>query len=51
MSTFWIVLNVISAVILIVYIAYGIRKKKLIKNAKITAYNKILCSKIKDKEN
>lgn len=34
MSLFWIVLNVISAIILIAYIAYGIRRKKLIKAAK-----------------
>ena len=34
MSRFWIVLNVISALILIAYIAYGIRKKKRIKDAK-----------------
>lgn len=34
MSLFWIVLNIISAIILIAYIAYGIRKKKLIKAAK-----------------
>lgn len=34
MSPLWIVLNVISAIILIAYIAYGIRKKKLIKAAK-----------------
>ncbi len=34
MSPLWIVLNVISAFILIAYIAYGIRKKKRIKDAK-----------------
>lgn len=34
MSPFLIVLNVISALILIAYIAYGIRKKKLVKAAK-----------------
>ncbi len=40
MSPFWIVLNVISALILIAYIAYGIRKKKLIKDAKKAEENK-----------
>lgn len=37
MSTFWIVANIISAVILAAYIAYGIRKKKRIKEAKKAA--------------
>lgn len=34
MSTFWIIANIISAIILVAYIAYGIRKKKRIKAAK-----------------
>lgn len=40
MSPFLIVLNVISAIILIVYIVYGIRKKNLIKAAKKAEENK-----------
>lgn len=40
MSPFLIVLNVISALILIAYIVYGIHKKKLIKAAKQAEENK-----------
>lgn len=37
MSPFLIVLNVISAIILVAYIVYGIRKKKRIKEAQSAA--------------
>ncbi len=40
MSPFLLVLNIISAIILVAYIAYGIIKKKRIKAAKAAEENK-----------
>ncbi len=51
MSTFWIVLNVISAIILVAYFAYGIMKKKRIKELKAAEALKPMQKNISEKEN